>query len=124
MTGNTSKRSILKGMIEILMCLKNESKSFNDLRRLHFSPSTILARLREAQAQGLIKQTLCSSKEKKTRAKIKYDLTEEGKLMLKSYEAVIDKYFELRKELDGLESKLKEKEKQMKYLLLHGGGKG
>jgi DNA-binding HxlR family transcriptional regulator len=109
-------------MIEILVDLKDGAKSFNDLRRLHFSPSTILARLREAQAQGLVNQSLCSCKGKKTRARIKYDLTNEGKVMLKSYESIIDRYIELRKELDELESTLREKEKQMKYLLLHEGG--
>jgi len=114
---------MLKGMIEILVYLKDEARSFNDLRNLHLSPSTILARLREAQAQGLVEQTLCLSKGRKTRAKIKYDLTSEGKAMLKSYESIIDRYIELRKELDELESKLREKEKEMKYLLLHEGGK-
>lgn len=111
-------KGILKGMIEIPMDLRDGAKSFNDLRRLKLSPNTILARLREAQEQGLVKQKLYPCKGKK--AKIKYDLTDEGKLMLTSYESIIDRYIELRKELDELENKLREKEKEMKYLLLHG----
>ena len=111
------KRNLLKGMIDILIYLRDEAKSFNDLKKLNLSPNTILARLREAQEKGLVKQRLCPCKGKK--ARIKYDLTGEGKLMLKNYESIIDRYLELSKELDELERKLRDKEKEMKYLLLN-----
>jgi len=110
-------RNLLRGMVDILVMLKDEAKSFNDLRKLRLSPNTILARIREAQEQGLVQQKLHPRKGRKPR--IKYELTQEGRNALKEYSLVIDDYIELRKEFDDLEKKAREKEKEMKYLLLH-----
>jgi len=110
------RKNLLKGMLDILICLRDDARSFNDLKRLNLSPNTILARLREAQEKGFVRQRLYPRKGKK--AKIKYDLTDEGELMLKDYESIIDRYLELSRELAELEKKLREKEREKKYLLL------
>ena len=111
-------RNMLRGMLDVLMALKDEAKSFNDLRTLRLSPNTILARIREAQEQGLVHQKLHPRTGRKPR--IRYELTKQGRDMLKQYSLIIDDYVKLKQEFDELEKRAQEKEKDMRYLLLHG----
>lgn len=104
-----------KGLLDVLMALEEDEKSFTELKSLNLSPNTLLARLREAQAKGLVLQELVPVKCK--RARIKYKLTEEGKDALKMYASVREKYKELKMELQQLQEEVRKKEKELKYLL-------
>lgn len=106
----------LKGFIDILIMLRDGKKSFNELKSLPFSPSTILTRLREGQKRGWIREDLSTDTDR--RSKIAYGLTEAGKDALSVFDPVIDKYLELRKELEKLEEEARKREKDMKYLLI------
>lgn len=109
----------LKGFLEILLLLKEDKRTFTELKKAaNVSPSTVLKRLRESQEKGLIKQDLSSRGGR--RAQIKYHLTKEGESLLTEYESIIDRYIELNTELDKLEKAVRDTEKEIKYLLLHG----
>jgi len=99
----------------ILLSLKEESKSFNDLKKLDMSPNTLLSHLREAQAKGWVNDRLGKQKDKKP--KIMYSLTNDGESLLKTYSSIISQYTDLRKELEEMQNKVREKEKRIKYLL-------
>jgi len=115
---NTKQRVVesSKGLLDVLMALEENEKSFTELRSLGLSPNTLLARLREAQAKGLVLQELVPVKGKRPR--IKYKLTREGKDTLKMYASVREKYTELKMELQQLQEEVRKKEKELKYLLL------
>ena len=104
-----------KGLLDVLMALEENAKSFTELKFLNLSPNTLLARLREAQAKGLVLQELVPVKGKRPR--IKYKLTEEGKNTLKMYASVRERYTELKMELQQLQEEVRKKEKELKYLL-------
>ncbi len=105
-----------KGLLDVLMALEENEKSFTELKSLNLSPNTLLSRLREAQTKGLVVQELVPVKGK--RARIKYKLTEDGKDTLKMYASVREKYVELKMELQQLQEEVRKKEKELKYLLL------
>jgi len=105
-----------KGLLDVLMALEKNEKSFTELKPLGLSPNTLLARLREAQEKGLIIQELVPVKGKRPR--IKYKLTREGEDTLKMYASVREKYTELKMELQQLQEEVRKKEKELKYLLL------
>jgi len=109
--GKTAK----KGLLDVLMMLENGEKAFAELKALDLSPNTVLSRLREAQKRGLVDQKLFPRRGRKPR--IKYVLTKEGEDALRMYEAIRERYTELRAELQNLQEEVRKKEKQMKYLL-------
>ena len=114
----SEKGPVVRGLFEVLLILRDGRRTFLELKRIaHMSPSTVLKRLRESQENGWVKQDLTA--EKARRPKIKYSLTAEGRDLLDDYKSIIDKYVELKTELDELEKALRDKEKQIKYLLLH-----
>ena len=104
-----------KAFVDILFALDDGAKSFNDLKKLGFSPSTVLSRLREAQEKSLIEEKLIPQKNK--RSQIKYVLTNNGEKVLDTYLPVKNEYLILKKELIELEREIKTKERNMKYLL-------
>lgn len=105
-----------KGLLDVLMALEKNEKSFTELKSLDLSPNTLLARLREAQEKGLVMQELVPVGDKRPR--IKYKLTNDGKDTLKMYSSVREKYTELKMELQQLQEEVRKKEKELKYLLL------
>lgn len=114
--GKKKASMLKKGSVDLLLILKDGKKSFTELKTLALSPSTMLARLRDAQRKGWVKEELSPQKGKKSR--IKYCLTKEGAEVFALYEPVMKNYVELRRELDELEKKVRKKEKEMKYLLV------
>ncbi|WXG43073.1 MAG: winged helix-turn-helix transcriptional regulator [Promethearchaeati archaeon SRVP18_Atabeyarchaeia-1] len=110
---------IQKGMVDLLAMLGDGAKSFSELKKLNLSPSTLLKRIREAQQRGMVKEKLDPRGRKKPT--IKYELTDQGKKTLKQFESIIDRYQELKLELDDLVRKQREKEKEIEYLLLQHG---
>lgn len=104
-----------KAFVDILLMLEGDAKSFSELKALGFSPNTILLRLRNAQKQGLIKEELFSQGGKKSR--IKYTLTNEGRDVLENLLPIKSKYLDMKKEIDDLETEIRTKEQNIKYLL-------
>lgn len=104
-----------KGLLDVLIALEESERSFTEMKSLNLSPNTLLARLREAMAKGLVSQELVPIKGKRPR--IKYRLTKEGKDTLKMYASVREKYTELKMELQQLQEEVRKKEKELKYLL-------
>jgi DNA-binding HxlR family transcriptional regulator len=116
MGNKQSRTESPKGLLDVLMALEKNEKSFTELKSLDLSPNTLLARLREAQEKGLIVQELAPVKGKRPR--IKYKLTKEGRDTLQKYASVREKYTELKMELQQLQEEVRKKEKELKYLLL------
>lgn len=104
-----------KGGLDILYKLAEGKKSFNELESLNLSPNTILSRLREAQALGLIEEKLLRQKE--GRSKIKYTLTKKGKKIIEACKSIKKDYLKLREEINNLEEKTRKKEEEIKTLL-------
>ena len=86
-----------KGMLDLLLMLKEGKKTFTELKVLDISPSTLVARLRETQSKNLVKQILVQRKDKKSITK--YSLTNIGKKSLALYNPIISDYSYLRKEI-------------------------
>lgn len=112
MTQNVVK---LRSLLDVLLALRQGRKSFKELRSLALSPSTVLSRLRESQRKGWVRDEL--SQRGKKRSRITYRLTEEGKTVLDVYDPVLPRYRELREEFEKLQEEVREKEKEMRYLL-------
>ena len=102
-------------MLDLLLTLNGGSKTFNELKNLNMSPNTVLARLRNAQTNGWVKDELVRHKD--TKSKIAYSLTKEGESAVLKYHFILPQYNELRKELKNLQRKVKEKEKKVRYIL-------
>jgi len=115
MSDDAGSKTAPKGLLDVLMMLETEEKSFTELKALDISPNTVLSRLREAQKKGLVEQKLFPVKGKKPR--IKYVLTKQGKEVLTMFESIREKYVDLRTELQSLQEEVRKKEKEMKYLL-------
>lgn len=90
-----------RGSLEILLELREEKKSFNELKNLDLSPNTILTRLREAQRMGLV-DVLPISSEKRTR--ICYELSKDGTNLISKFDVAVAHYETLQKQLKELSS--------------------
>ena len=104
------------GTIEILCELSDGEKSFGELKELGISSGTLSKRLKEAIKLGLIKQEVRHEKDA-LKPKIVYQLTEEGKELLKSIEHVKKEYLRIKEEIRQLREEVKRKEVEIKKLL-------
>ena len=104
-----------KGMIEILTELEEEgNRTFTQIMNaVRLSMSNIVARLREAEAYGLIDRVALLNNEK---VEVKYALTEEGKNIMKKL-MENEKLWKLVKECRDLKRKASEVEIQLNHLL-------
>ena len=106
-----------KGGIDILCELSNGKKSFNELKNVGVSPSTLSERLKEALDLKLIEQVVEQRLTQKTlKPKIYYRLTEKGKEILKMIEPIRDDYLRLRDEIKRLKEEIRKKEKELDKL--------
>ena len=104
-----------KGMIEILTELQEEgNRTFTQIMNaVRLSMSNIVARLREAEAYGLIDRVALLNNEK---VEVKYALTEEGKTIMKKL-TENEKLWKLVKECRDLKRKAGEIEAQLNELV-------
>lgn len=104
-----------ESMIDLLLALEKD-KSFIELKAcLNMSPNTILARLREAQKDNLVDQIFIKRENKKPI--VKYTLTEKGRETLALFIPFKTDFLSLKKELNELENKVRQKKKNIKLLL-------
>jgi len=106
-----------KGGIEILCELSNGEKSFNELKNVGVSPSTLSERLKEALDLKLIEQVVEQRvSQSALKPKIYYRLTEKGREILKKIEPRKDDYLRLREEIKRLREEIRKKEEKLKKL--------
>ena len=105
-----------KGSLDILYMLADGPKSFYEFKTpLKLSPNTIVLRLKAEKTLGIIEQLL---EETKGRSRIKYRLAKRGKMILNFSGRIRNRYLELKKEINDLEMKKREKEFELQKLLL------
>ena len=104
------------GAIEILSKLSDKERSFGELKELGISSGTLSKRLKEAIKLGLVKQEV-KHEEGSLKPRIVYQLTEEGRNLLKSIEHVKEEYLKTKEEIEKLKREIRERERALRNLL-------
>ncbi len=104
-----------RGALDILFRLAEKPLGFNELKdSINISPNTLLTRIKEATALGLIEETLVRTER---RSLIKYKLTNTGKKTIDELGSIKKKYLELKAELDKIKNSENEKERELEEIL-------
>lgn len=105
-----------KGAADLMFEVSESPKTFNELVDLiRLGPNTVLSRLREAQHLGLVEEKL--TRKEKGRSSISYVITPIGKKAIEPMGSIRINYIKLKKELNELKEREKEKEAKITQLL-------
>lgn len=113
---NTDDVVLEEGAFDLLLMLTGGPKSFIELKKIGYSPNTVLAKLRRLQDAKLVASKLFEVK-KDRRPRIKYILTPEGEERIKRYMPIKTDYIELRRAINSLEEKIGERKQAIRLLL-------
>ena len=105
-----------KGAADLMFEISEGPKTFNELVDLiRLGPNTVLSRLREAQSLGLVEERL--ERKESGRPSISYAITHAGKKAIEPLISIRINYIKLKKELNELKEREKEKEAKITQLL-------